>query len=661
MIVELGHFALVLALAAALVQMALPAWGVERRDRQLMAVAEPAALVQLGLVLFSFLALMHAYVTSDFSVETVWANSHTAKPLIYKISGVWGNHEGSMLLWVLILALFGAAVALFGTNLPAALRAHVLAVQAGIAVAFLLFIVLASNPFLRIPPQPEGRGLNPILQDPALAFHPPFLYAGYVGLSIAFSFAVAALIEGRTDAAWARWVRPWTLAAWICLTLGIAMGSWWAYYELGWGGWWFWDPVENASFMPWLAATALLHSALVMEKREALKVWTILLAILAFSLSLMGTFLVRSGVLTSVHAFAVDPRRGIFILTILVVLIGGALALYAWRAPQLQGGGLFAPVSREGALVLNNVLLTTGCATVFVGTLYPLVLEALTGAKISVGPPYFNLTFGPLMLPLLAAMPFGPYLAWKRGDVTGAAQRLFAAALAALVALAIAYAMFWRGPWLAPFGVALAAWIVLGALSEWASRVRLLEAGADAAWRRARGLPRSAHGTMLAHLGVGLTLLGIVSTSAWQSERIVTMRAGDSSEIAGYALTFRGVAPAQGPNYQEQVGLFAVTRSGAPVTELTPAKRLYDAPRQPTTEAAIHVALMGDLYVVLGDELKDGNWVVRLYFNPLVRLIWIGAMVMALGGALSLSDRRLRIGAPRRARRAAPSLPLPIE
>ena len=655
MIVELGHFALVLALAAALVQMALPAWGAQRRDWQLMAVAEPAALVQLSLVLFSFLALMHAYVTSDFSVETVWANSHTTKPLIYKISGVWGNHEGSMLLWVLILALFGAAVALFGTNLPATLRANVLAVQAAIAVTFLLFIVLASNPFLRIPPQPEGRGLNPILQDPALAFHPPFLYAGYVGLSIAFSFAVAALIEGRTDAAWARWVRPWTLAAWLCLTLGIAMGSWWAYYELGWGGWWFWDPVENASFMPWLAATALLHSALVMEKREALKVWTILLAILAFSLSLMGTFLVRSGVLTSVHAFAVDPKRGIFILTILAVLIGGALALYAWRAPQLKAGGLFAPISREGALVLNNVLLTTGCATVFVGTLYPLVLESITGGKISVGPPYFNLTFGPLMLPLLAAMPFGPYLAWKRGDLPGAAQRLFVSAFAALVALITTYALFWRGPWLAPFGVGLAAWIVVGALSEWASRVKLLGAGADAAWRRVRGLPRSAHGTTLAHLGIGLTLLGIVATSAWQSERIVAMAAGDSTEIGGYVLTFRGVVPAQGPNYQEQVGLFAVTRSGAPVTELTPAKRLYDAPRQPTTEAAIHVAFMGDLYVVLGDELKGGSWVVRLYFNPLVRLIWIGAVLMALGGALSLSDRRLRIGAPHRAR-AAPAL-----
>ncbi|HJZ42161.1 MAG TPA: heme lyase CcmF/NrfE family subunit, partial [Hyphomicrobiaceae bacterium] len=445
MIIELGHFAVVLALAVAIVQMVLPTWGARSGDARLMAVAEPAALAQLGLLALAFAALTHAYVTSDFSVETVWANSHSAKPLIYKISGVWGNHEGSMLLWVLILALFGAAVALFGTNLPRSLRANALAVQAGIAVAFLLFIVLASNPFARIPPQPEGRGLNPILQDPALAFHPPFLYAGYVGLSMAFSFAIAALIEGRTDAAWARWVRPWTLTAWMCLTLGIAMGSWWAYYELGWGGWWFWDPVENASFMPWLAATALLHSALVMEKREALKVWTVLLAILAFSLSLMGTFLVRSGILTSVHAFAVDPRRGVFILAILVLLIGGALALYAWRAPRLQPGGLFAPISREGALVLNNILLTTGCATVFIGTLYPLALESLTGAKISVGPPYFNLTFAPLMIPLLLAMPFGPYLAWKRGDLPGATQRLFTAAAVALLALIAAYAVYFRG------------------------------------------------------------------------------------------------------------------------------------------------------------------------------------------------------------------------
>jgi cytochrome c-type biogenesis protein CcmF len=621
-----------------------------------MQVAEPAALAQFALVAFAFLALMHAYVTSDFSVENVWANSHTAKPMLYKVSGVWGNHEGSMLLWVLILALFGAAVDLFGANLPPTLRANVLAAQAGIAVAFLLFIIFSSNPFLRIPPQIEGRGLNPILQDPALSFHPPFLYAGYVGLSTAFSFAIAALVEGRTDAAWARWVRPWTLAAWVCLTLGIAMGSWWAYYELGWGGWWFWDPVENASFMPWLAATALLHSALVMEKREALKVWTILLAILAFSLSLMGTFLVRSGVLTSVHAFAVDPRRGIFILTILVVLIGGSLALYALRAPRLQQGGLFAPISREGALVLNNVLLTIACATVLIGTLYPLALESLTGAKISVGPPYFNLTFVPLMLPLLLAIPVGPFLAWKRGDLLGAMQRLLAAGLAGAFALFLALALMWRGPWMAPFGIALGAWIVAGALAEWATRVRLFAAGRDEVWRRARSLPRSAYGTTLAHAGIGLLVLGIVATTAWQSESIVSLKPGERLEIAGYQLTFRGVTPGRGPNYVEQVGTISVTRGGTPVTELAPAKRLYDAPRQGTTEAGIYAAWTGDLYVVLGDELKDGSgWVVRAYFNPLVRLIWIGCLVMAIGGACSLSDRRLRIGAPRRARTAVPS------
>jgi cytochrome c-type biogenesis protein CcmF len=653
MIIELGHFAVILALVMALVQMALPAWGARTGDARLMQVAEPAAFAQFTLIAIAFLALTWAYVTSDFSVENVWANSHSDKPLLYRISGVWGNHEGSMLLWVLILALFGAAVAFFGGNLPATLRANVLAVQAGIGTAFLLFIVFASNPFTRVPLQPQGRGLNPILQDPALSFHPPFLYAGYVGLSVAFAFAVAALIEGRTDAAWARWVRPWTLAAWMCLTLGIAMGSWWAYYELGWGGWWFWDPVENASFLPWLAATALLHSALVMEKREALKVWTILLAILAFSLSLIGTFLVRSGILTSVHAFAVDPRRGVFILAILVVLIGGALALYAWRAPQLRQGGLFAPVSREGALVLNNVLLTVACATVFIGTLYPLALESVTGEKISVGPPYFNSTFGPLMVPLLMAMPFGPFLAWKRGDLLGALQRLFAATAIALVALVAILALYRRGPWLAPFGIALGVWVVAGALVEWAARVKLLGVPVEEGLRRAVGLPRAAYGTMLAHAGVGITVIGIVATTAWQSETVRAMKPGESGEIAGFTFTFRGAAPGQGPNYWEQSALLAVTRDGAPVTELRPSKRLYDVPRQATSEAAIHVSWRGDLYAVLGDELADGGFVVRLYFNPLVRLIWLGAIVMALGGALSLSDRRLRIGAPRRARQKA--------
>src|SRR6478752_149870 len=442
MIAETGHYALILALALAIVQTVLPLWGTRTRDPQLMAVAVPAAQIQFLLIAISFSALMTAYVTSDFSLQNVWANSHSAKPLIYKIAGVWGNHEGSMVLWVLILALFGAAVATYGSNLPRELRANVLAVQGSIAAAFLLFIITTSNPFVRLDPAPlDGQGLNPVLQDPALAFHPPFLYTGYVGFSMAFSFAIAALIEGRTDADWARWVRPWTLAAWMCLTLGIAMGSWWAYYELGWGGWWFWDPVENASFMPWLAGTALLHSALVMEKREALKVWTILLAILTFSMSLIGTFLVRSGVLTSVHSFASDPTRGVFILAILVLLIGGALIAYAWRAPLLKKGGLFAPVSREGSLVFNNLFLSTCCATVFVGTLYPLALEGLTGAKISVGAPFFNTTIGPLFVPILVAMGYGPLLAWKRGNLVTASQRLLAAFLLAAVGAGIAAAL----------------------------------------------------------------------------------------------------------------------------------------------------------------------------------------------------------------------------
>ncbi len=653
MIAELGHFALILALLVALVQTVVPALGAHRRDPRLMAVAEPAAIAQVGLILTAFLALMHAYVTSDFSVANVWENSHSLKPLLYKISGVWGNHEGSMVLWVLILSIFGAAVAIFGRNLPATLKANVLAVQASVALGFLLFITVTSNPFLRLDPPPlDGRGLNPILQDPALAFHPPFLYAGYVGFSMAFSFAVAALIEGRIDSAWARWVRPWTLAAWMCLTLGIAMGSWWAYYELGWGGWWFWDPVENASFMPWLAGTALLHSALVMEKREALKVWTVLLAILTFSLSLMGTFLVRSGVLSSVHAFAVDPKRGIFILALMVVYIGGALTLYSVRAQGLRQGGLFTPISREGSLVLNNILLATATGTVLVGTLYPLALEAITGAQISVGAPYFNMTFAPLMVPLLLALPIGPLLAWKRGDIAAVAERLLAAIALATIAAALSLALFIRGPWLAPLGIALGVWVIAGALSEVAFRVRLGRASLTEVSRRLINLPRASYGGTLAHIGVGMMTLGIVATTAWQSEKIEVLKPGDSIDIAGYSLQFRGTAPSNGPNYTETSGLLVVTRGGRPVTELTPAKRLYLQPRQPTTEAGIHVAWAGDLYAVLGDEQKDGAWAIRLYFNPLVRFIWLGAILMFIGGGLSLSDRRLRVGAPRRSSRS---------
>ena len=651
MIAETGHYALILALGVAIVQMLVPLIGTRTRDPQLTAVAVPAAQAEFILIAIAFIALMTAYVTSDFSVANVWQNSHSAKPLLYKISGVWGNHEGSMVLWVLILALFGAAVATFGNNLPRQLQANVLAVQGSIAVAFLLFIIITSNPFIRLDPAPfDGEGLNPVLQDPALAFHPPFLYAGYVGFSMAFSFAVAALIDGRIDAAWARWVRPWTLAAWMCLTIGIAMGSWWAYYELGWGGFWFWDPVENASFMPWLAGTALLHSALVMEKRDALKVWTILLAIITFSLSLMGTFLVRSGVLTSVHAFAVDPARGVFILAIMGVFIGGALLLFAWRAPLLSQGGLFAPISREGSLVLNNLLLTVACAAVLVGTLYPLALEAITGEKISVGAPFFNLTFVPLIVPLLIAMQFGPLLAWKRGDLLAAAQRLTVAAIAALVVMIVVLAVNQRGPWLAPLGIGVGIWLIMGAATEIAYRAKLFDASWSDSWRRARNLPRAAFGGALAHAGMGVMVIGLVSTTAWRSERIEALAPGGTLDIAGYHLVFAGVAPRQGPNYSERVGKFVVTRGGSPVTELTPSKRAFAVEKSATTEAGIHNSWRGDLYVVLGDQLKDGAYSVRVYFNPMVRLIWIGAMIMFFGGGVSLSDRRLRVGAPKRAR-----------
>src|SRR5438132_3458393 len=475
MIAESGHYALVLALALALVQMTVPFAGARKEDPVLMAVAGRTAVAQFCFVALAFGALMICYVRSDFSVLNVFENSHSAKPLVYKLSGVWCNHEGSMLLWVFILTVFGALVALFGGNLPARLKASVLAVQSSIAAAFLLFILITSNPFLRVSEAPfEGRDLNPILQDPGLAIHPPLLYVGYVGLSISFSFAIAALIDGRIDAAWARWVRPWTLLAWIFLTLGIAMGSYWAYYTLGWGGWWFWDPVENASFMPWLAATALLHSALVMEKREALKVWTILLAILTFSLSLLGTFLVRSGVLTSVHAFATDPTRGIFILAILVLFIGGGLTLFALRAPLLKQGGLFAPISREGALVLNNLFLVSACATVFIGTLYALAVEALTGEKISVGAPFFNAPLVPLFIPLLLAVPFGPLLAWKRGDLLGAAQRLVGAAGIAVITVAVVFAMAGRGPTLVPCANGVAFHVLARDVPDTVARTRLL-------------------------------------------------------------------------------------------------------------------------------------------------------------------------------------------
>jgi len=649
MISEIGHFALLLALSLAIIQSTIPLWGAHKGDPGLIGIATPAAQGQFVLVAIAFGALMYGYVTSDFSIQNVWANSHTDKPMLYKISGVWGNHEGSLLLWVLILTLFGALVATFGSNLVPSFKARVLAIQGMIGLAFLLFTVITSNPFIRLDPAPlEGRDLNPLLQDPGLAFHPPFLYLGYVGFSVAFSFAIAALIEGRVDAAWARWVRPWTLVAWVNLTIGIALGSWWAYYELGWGGWWFWDPVENASFMPWLAGTALLHSAIVVEKRGSLKVWTILLAILTFSLSLLGTFLVRSGILTSVHAFAVDPERGIFILGILAYFVGGSLALYAWRAPILKGGGVFAPVSREGALIYNNLFLTTACAAVFVGTLYPLLLEAVTGEKISVGAPFFNATFVPLILPLLLAIPFGQTLAWKRGRLLGAAQRLAVAFALAIVGTIVAASVYSGGPTLAPLGIGLGVWLIVGAFSDMGMRV--FGSGLKAAFSRLVGLPGAAWGVALAHAGVGIMVIGITGVTAWDSETVLNMKPGEVIEIDGYAVRYEGTIERPGPNYEETVGRFDISRSGEPLGRIEASKRLYPVQNMPTTEAGIRTSPRGDLYIAIGDEASEGR-IVRIWVKPLVPLIWIGSIIMAIGGMFSLSDRRLRVGVPKRARK----------
>ncbi len=649
MLIEAGHYALVLALAVCIVQTIVPVWGARRDDAALMEMGAACALASFACVAFSFVALSHAYLVSDFSIRNVVENSHSQKPLIYKLTGVWGNHEGSMLLWVLVLTVFAALVALSRRSLPARLRANALGVQGAIAVAFLLFVLVTSNPFSRLSPAPfEGRDLNPILQDPGLAIHPPLLYIGYVGLSIAFAFALAALIEGRIDAVWARAVRPWTLAAWAFLTLGISMGSYWAYYELGWGGFWFWDPVENASLMPWLAATALLHSVVVMERREALKVWTIFLAILAFSLSLVGTFLVRSGVLTSVHAFATDPGRGAFILGILTVFIGGGLALFAWRAPLLRQGGLFAPISREGALVVNNLLFSTACGTVLIGTLYPLALEAAIGAKISVGPPFFNLTVGAIALPLLLLLPFGQQLAWKRGDALGAAQRLMAAFALAIVAVLATFAFARGGPVLAPIGVGIGAFVAIGAVVEISGRAFGRGVPLRVALSRALGLPRSAWGTAAAHFGVGVTVLGLAA-AAWGTETLVVMKPGDRASVGPYVATLERVVPRSLANYREDVGVFALTRAdGTSAGTLDASKRLYLTRNMPTTEAGIRTVGLSQIYVSLG-EAEPGGIGVRLYYKPFVLLIWIGSLFMAAGGFWAMTDRRFRVGAPVRA------------
>ena len=639
---EIGHFALALALVLALVQSVLPIAGASRGNAVWMKSAQATAIGQVLFVAIAFAALMQAFIASDFTVRNVVENSHSLKPMLYKVTGVWGNHEGSMLLWILVLALFGAIVGVFGRNLPPGLKARTLAVQGLIAVGFLLFTLVTSNPFARSADPPvDGNGLNPLLQDPGLAFHPPMLYTGYVGFSIVFAFAVAALIEGRVDAAWARWVRPWTLLAWCFLTAGIALGSWWAYYELGWGGWWFWDPVENASFLPWLTGTALLHSAIVVERREALKTWTILLAIVTFAMSLIGTFLVRSGVLTSVHAFATDPTRGVFILGFLGVVVGGSLLLYAWRGPQTLGGSRFEGVSRETFLLGNNVILIVSMLTVLLGTLYPLVVETLGYGKLSVGPPYFNLVFVPLMVLLLALVGVGSMVRWKRDSVARLWTHL-RYALVASVVLGIAMAAMVGGgsiEWGVVLGLGLAVWVVLGNIQA----VRTQLSGQRGTFAALRRLPAGVYGMTLAHIGLAVTVVGITISSAYNIESRLRMAPGETAEIAGYTVRFEGVKRVQGPNYRSATGDFVVTRDNETVTTLSPEKRFYASGGQPMTEAGIDPGFTHDLYASLGESLDDsGAWSVRLYHKPFVRWIWLGAALMSLGGLLAVTDRRYR-------------------
>lgn len=650
MSVEIGSLALCAALAVAIFAAIMPVIGVFRSDRRLIASATPIAHLIFVLVLISFASLIHAYIVSDFSVLNVVQNSHSEKPLLYKITGVWGNHEGSMLLWVFIITFFSSLISLFGSNLPEKLKALILSTQAWITSAFLLFILFTSNPFIRVnPPALQGRDLNPILQDIGLAIHPPLLYLGYVGFSVCFSFAIAALIDGRVDAAWARWVRPWTLVSWIFLTGGIMVGSYWAYYEMGWGGYWFWDPVENASLMPWLAGTALLHSAIVLEKRGALKIWTLFLAILTFSLSLMGTFLVRSGILTSVHSFAVDPARGRAILAILFFFIGAALVLFALRASSLKTGGLFRPISREGLLVFNNLFLTTATATVLIGTLYPLLLETLTGQKISVGAPFFNLTFAPLMVPLLLMVPFGPLMAWKRGDMLAVAERLWGAFALALVAIFIVLYRTSLHSILASLGIGLAAFVFFGGLYDLWFKSGNSNTGFWVRLRRLRGLPRANYGTALAHIGLGITLFGIVAVATFGQESILTMQAGQKTTIAGKELLLEGARNVHGSNYSETQFEFSVNGKGKDLGTVTAAKRFYPSQNMPTTESGIKSYGLSQLYVAPGDVNEKGL-VLHIWWKPEVICIWLGALFMMVGGLFSLSDRRLRVGAPKPAR-----------
>ena len=641
MLNEIGHFTLLLAFCVALIQATIPLFGAHKGRIDLMAIAESAANLQFALLLASFAALTHAFVTSDFSVKLVVLNSHSLKPMLYKITGVWGNHEGSMLLWVLILSLFGASASWFGANLPILLKTRVLSVQGAIGVAFLAFIIFTSNPFERVQIPPfDGQDLNPLLQDPGLAFHPPFLYLGYVGLSMAFSFAVAALIEGKIDAAWGRWVRPWTLAAWIFLTIGIALGSWWAYYELGWGGFWFWDPVENASFMPWLLAAALLHSAIVVEKRETLKSWTILLAILAFGFSLIGTFIVRSGVLTSVHAFANDPERGFFILIILGVFMGGALILFSFRSGAMESHSVFSLASRETALISNNVLLAVSAFVVFLGTIWPLVAELFFDRKLSVGPPFFNAAFTPFMILLGLILPLGSNLSWKRASIIKTLKKFLAVFVLCICLSGFIWSIQTGQSLIGPIGVFLGSWIVMGTIIDLLSKL-----GNSRSMGRLMFLPRADFGKFFAHFGLGVTMFAIAALSSWEKEDIRVVSIGSSWNVGSYDLKLDDVVEIRGPNYFSTMGIIPVSKEGSELITLRPEKRNYPIAQMPTTEAAIDYRISRDLYVVLGDQQSENAWTVRTYLKPFANWIWGGCAMMALGGILSLTDRRLRIAA----------------
>jgi cytochrome c-type biogenesis protein CcmF len=643
MTAEIGQFALILALVLASLQAGTQIWGAARNDVRLMSVGRNATILQAVFVGLAFGCLAAAYASNDFSVSLVAEHSNSAQPLIYRLGATWGSHEGSMLLWVLILALYGAAVATFGGTLRETMRARVLGVQGLLGAAFLGFLIFTSNPFARlVPAPPDGGELNPILQDPGLVFHPPILYLGYVGFSIAFSFAIAALIEGAVDEAWARWVRPWVLASWVCLTIGISAGSLWAYYSLGWGGWWFWDPVENASFMPWLLGTALLHSALVLERRHALISWTILLAILTFSLSLVGTFLVRSGVLTSVHAFALDSRRGVYILGIIAVFTGSALALFAWRAPAMRTGALFAPLSVEGGITLNNLFLLCATAIVFLGTFYPVFVEVTSGDAITVGPPYYALTFIPTVLPLLLLAGLGPLMSWRRDAVGPLARRVMWPAAIAAVALVAAVATLGPGKIFNVLGMGLGVWLIASAKLIMLRRWRFGQVGFGQTLRLARATPLAIWAVALAHGGLGVTTLGISGVTAWQTNKVLSMTAGQQVALGAKTVTLDQVQIVRGPNYEANQARFTVSGGLGGARTLISERRFYPVSQTHTTVAGIGFGALGDVYVSVGDQAANGGLVVRLWDHPLVGWIWAGGLIMALGGALSLADRGLR-------------------